>query len=176
MARASLDLRPMVWPASLAASSLIFSLGFACATPFVALATLAALTMRRRDAALTILAVWSVNQAIGFGVHHYPHRPDTIAWGLVIAVAAFGAGLAASCFGPAMRANRGIAGLSAFVSAFAVYEAILFGSAFVLPGSLAAFAPPVMLRILTINAAALGLFACLRLVTGSRARIGAARA
>jgi hypothetical protein len=176
MARASLDLKPMAWPALLAVSSVVFSLGFACATPFVALATLAALTMRQRDASLTILTVWTINQGIGFGVHHYPHRLDTVAWGVMIAIAALSAGLMASGFGPAMRANRGIAGISAFISAFAVYETVLFVSALVLPGSLAAFAAPVMLRILTINVAALALFVCLRLVAGARSNIGPARA
>ena len=55
-----------------AGQSIGFSLVFACATPFVALVTLAALTMSRRDAFIVTGAVWLANQAVGL---RHPRLP-----------------------------------------------------------------------------------------------------
>ena len=94
--------RRPVWIALLVAASAAFSLGFACATPFVAFASIAALTMPRRDALLLIGLVWFANQAVGVGLLHYPWTADCLAWGvglgIVSVLATFGADWAAKRF------------------------------------------------------------------------------
>ncbi len=69
-----------VWIALLVAASVAFSLGFACATPLCGLC-------RNRSPddvpaqclLLLVCLVWFANQAIGFGVLHYPLGTDTLA-------------------------------------------------------------------------------------------------
>ncbi|MGZ5912989.1 MAG: hypothetical protein ACXWLB_24165, partial [Reyranella sp.] len=60
--------RRWAWVGLLGTASFGFSLVFACATPFVALVTLAALTMSRRDAFIVAGAVWLANQLVGYGI------------------------------------------------------------------------------------------------------------
>ena len=60
-----------LWIALIGGGSIALSRAFACATPFAALATLAALTMGGRDAVLLVGFVWAANQAVGFGLLHY---------------------------------------------------------------------------------------------------------
>jgi hypothetical protein len=79
--------RRWAWIALLGGASIGFSLIFACATPFVALVTLAALNMDRRDAFIVTGAVWLANQAVGYGVLDYPRTFDSYAWGGGIGVA-----------------------------------------------------------------------------------------
>lgn len=55
-------IRRWLWIGLLTGASVVFSLVFACATPF---ATLAALNMKRSDAVALIAVVWLVNQVIG---------------------------------------------------------------------------------------------------------------
>jgi hypothetical protein len=68
----SLAARRAGWGALLAAATITASFVFACATPFAALAALAALHMGRRDAFLFTGIAWAANQAIDYGFLHYP--------------------------------------------------------------------------------------------------------
>jgi hypothetical protein len=145
-ARASLAL--------LALAAVLLSLALACATPFAALAALAAARSRREALSLAALA-WLLNQAIGFGLLGYPLDPPTLGWGLAIGAGALAAALAA-----ALVPRRGAGGpvataLLRLGSAFTAYEAVLCAAAFLLPGGADAFAPPIVLRLLLINLAAL---------------------
>ena len=65
-------------------SSLTLTLGFACALPLAAFATMAALMFEMRGAIAAMLAVWLVNQFVGFTIRHYPIDFTTIAWGCVL--------------------------------------------------------------------------------------------
>ena len=91
----SIGRRRPIWIALLVAASVAFTLGFACATPFAAFATIAALTTPRRDALLLIGLFWLANQTVGFGVLDYPWTADCLAWGvglgIVSVLATFGA-------------------------------------------------------------------------------------
>jgi hypothetical protein len=78
----------MLWIALLTAASTITTLALACATPFPALAALAAVHMKRRDGIMLMMISWGASQLVGFGVHHYPHDPKTIAWAIALATAA----------------------------------------------------------------------------------------
>lgn len=84
-----------LWIVLLTVASTVTTLALACATPFPALAALAAVHMHRRDGILLMLAAWAASQVVGFGVHHYPHDPRTLAWGVALATAATAAVIAA---------------------------------------------------------------------------------
>ena len=150
-----LDLaRRWSWIGLLAVASLVFSRAFACAMPFAALATLAALNMRRGEAAALMLIVWIVNQAVGYLILHYPRNFESYEWGLAIGVSGFLA------LGGAMAADRlkgapaAVLGAAACVLAFVFYEGGLYLNALALREGGAAFTPGIVTRILEVNAAA----------------------
>jgi hypothetical protein len=103
------------------------SFAFACATPFAAFAVVAAETLSLSSALLVVLAVWTVNQGIGFGALHYPHDINTILWGLVIGAAALAATLiAAAVLRLVSRMSAAIRFGLSLLAAYAVYELVLF--------------------------------------------------
>jgi hypothetical protein len=61
-------------------ASIALSRAFACAMPFTALATMAAFTLRRQEALAMVLFAWVANQAVGFGLMHYPWTSSTVCW------------------------------------------------------------------------------------------------
>jgi hypothetical protein len=69
--------RYLLWMAVLTFSSMVFSLGLACATPLAAFGAAAAVTFGRRDALLLSGAVWFVNQCVGYAILWDP-PPDRI--------------------------------------------------------------------------------------------------
>src|SRR6516164_8123843 len=75
-------------PVMLIVISAVSSWEFACITPFVAFAVAAGYALSARGALLTVMAIWLVNQAIGFTVLNYPWTVDTILWGFAIGAAA----------------------------------------------------------------------------------------
>ncbi len=158
------DLPATLWVVGVIAASLGLSDAFACATPFAAVAAFGALTLRSRAAVVLTLGVWLGNQAIGFGLLHYPQDASTFAWGGAIGMAALAA-LAAA------RGSSAIGGLPrlaapavAFVAAFAAYELVLYAATSVLASGADAFAPDVVWRIFLDNAVALGLLMAARSV------------
>jgi hypothetical protein len=123
----------------LTAAVTLFSFALACATPFPALAALAALHLRRSDAlALTGIA-WVANQAIGYGFLGYPQTWDSFAWGGVIGLSALAATAVA---------------VVSFTAAFIAYEAALCGTTAFLPSGPEAFSAPIVMWILRVNALA----------------------
>lgn len=162
---ASASARASVWIAVVAASSVIFSLALACATPFAALATIAGTRTARGPALATIAVAWLANQAVGYLVLGYPRTWDSFAWGAAIGAAAILATVAVL----AIRYRGGslpTATAVGFATAFLVYEGALFASTAVLPSGPGAFAPQVVLQILWTNVLALaGLLLLHRLAT-----------
>ena len=75
------------WPLTLAAAAILGSLALACMMPFVALATLAAATMGRAQAVVTVGGIWAVNQLLGFGMFGYPHDAYALGWGAALGAA-----------------------------------------------------------------------------------------
>src|SRR3974390_2972523 len=68
----------------LTAASAVLTLGFACAVPFAAFATISALLFNRSAAIATVLSVWFADQIIGFTCLHYPTDFSTFAWGAAL--------------------------------------------------------------------------------------------
>lgn len=148
------DGRRAVWLCAgiLVAACVSASLVFACATPFVAFAVLAAAVLPLRPALLVIGLVWVVNQAIGFGILAYPRDLSAGAWGVgMLAAALLTTAAAAAVF-------RRFAGTSlyaiypvALMAAYAVYEIVLLAMVPVLGGG-DAFTVEIVGRLAFVNA------------------------
>lgn len=149
----SADQTPWAWIAILAIASIALSSKLSCATPFAALATLAALQMKRTDGVLMIAVVWLANQAVGYGFLNYPHNAQSYIWGLGIGIAALAA-LGAATGVASKLASLGQIAMTALAlaAAFVVYEGVLFAMTAVMPVSDAAFAPSVVGQIALVNA------------------------
>jgi len=146
--------RPL-WLALLVASSVIFTLGFACAVPLAAFAGVAALTLPRRQALLLIVAVWLANQVVGFAMLSYPWDAETLAWGGALGIVALIATAAAQAAAPRLlHAGTAVAALGAFAAAFSVYEGALFVIS-VMVGATADFTPAIVAWILAMNVGAM---------------------
>jgi len=156
-----------VWIALIITVGTVLSTVFACATPFAALAALAAMKLGWRPASVVIGLVWLANQTIGYGMLGYPWTWDSAAWGVAIGMSAGLATLAAMALS-ATYPVRFAVGLP-FLAAFVAFEIGLFLAGFVLPGSNAAFSVPVIGHVFLINVVALaGLLAVDRVATMSR--------
>jgi len=129
---------------------------YSCITPFAAFAVIAAATLSGRSAVVVMVGLWLVNQAVGFGVLHYPWTNGTFAWGLAIGGAAVIGTLAAQS---TIRwlSSRGttVSLLVAFAFAFASYELILYGAAASFLGGRDAFSAAIIVEVLLVNTAAL---------------------
>ena len=145
--------RHWLWLGSLLAASLGFTLGFACAVPFAAFGAVAALTLGRRDAILITIALWLLNQIIGFTVLHYPWDAMTLAWGAILGVVALLSTATALAAVGGRRVSL-VAALTSVVAAFAVYEGSLYLVSALAMGGTEDFAAATVLQILEINAAA----------------------
>jgi hypothetical protein len=160
--------RRWAWIGLLGGASIGFSLVFACATPFVALVTLAALTMSRRDAFIVTGAVWLANQAVGYGILDYPQTFDSYAWGVAIGIAVLLALAVAQAIGERFeRSGPFVSTGLAFLSSFAVYELALYAASFGLSSGDTAFSWPIVGYILQVNALGLGGLILLKLVAAS---------
>lgn len=144
---------PWLWIALLAAASVALSFKLSCATPFAALATLAALHLDRKDGFALVALAWAANQIVGYAFLGYPHELESYAWGLAIGAAAFAAlavaNVASLRLSPLGRPAMMAGGLFA---AFAAYELVLFAAAAVLPATDVAFSWPVVGQIGLVNA------------------------
>jgi hypothetical protein len=159
--------RHALWLALLVAASVAFTFGFACAVPFAAFGTVAAMTLNRRDALGLICAVWLANQIVGFTVLGYPWTGMTFVWGGILGVVAILSTLGAQWVAGERRTVTTV--LRAFACAFAIYEGALFAVSAGVMGGTEDFVPSIVLRILAINAAA---FAGLLVVNQLAATVG----
>ena len=92
-----------IWGGILTVLTTASTLAVACGTPFAALATLAALFLPRRDALVLIAVNWLANQAIGFGLLHYPLNWDCYRGGISLGIAALLSTMAAMLAQGALR-------------------------------------------------------------------------
>lgn len=141
----------VAWPIALAAAAVAGSLATACMMPFVAIATLAAATMPRRQALIAVFGAWTANQLLGFGLLGYPMTAYAASWGVALGAAGVAALLVARLItgGGHPTAARVAA---AFAVAFASYEALLYAFALVAGGT-GTFTASIVLRILANDAA-----------------------
>ncbi|TVV74973.1 hypothetical protein [Sphingomonas solaris] len=114
-----------LWIMLLTLASAATTLAFACATPFPALAALAAAHMRRADGVWLALAAGACSQVIGFGLLGYPHDPATVARGVAIGVAAVAGALAAHAAVARAPASPALRLAVGFGAAFVAFKAAL---------------------------------------------------
>jgi hypothetical protein len=138
----------------LAASSVALTLGFACALPFAAFATISALVFRPGAAVGAVLAVWFMNQVIGFSLLHYPTDPSTIAWGF--ALGAIGLLSLGAAFPVLSRLGGFVGILASFLAAFVVYEGAIYIVCVASGTGVGSFTAPIVTRIFLINAVSFG--------------------
>jgi hypothetical protein len=147
--------RHWLWLAVLVVASVAFTLGLACAMPLAAFAAAAALTLSQRDAPALLLAVWLVNQLVGFTVLDYPWTASTLAWGVALAAVAILATLAGQWTAQHLtNARRALGHTGTFLVAFAVYEAALFAISLTLLGGTEIYTAAIQGRIFAVNAVA----------------------
>jgi hypothetical protein len=140
--------------AVLAASSVALTLGFACALPLAAFATISALIFQPRAAVGAVLTVWLINQMVGFSFLHYPTDPSTIAWGFALGVIAL---LSLGAAFLALSRLDGLVGiLASFLAAFVVYEGAIYVVCVASGTGVGSFTAPIVTRIFLINAASFG--------------------
>src|SRR5215813_8544451 len=97
---------PLFCFALLTASCALASFALACATPFAAFAVVAAAMLPLQTALLAVTGAWLINQAIGFGLLHYPIDANTILWGFAIGMAALAATASAAAVLRTLREFR----------------------------------------------------------------------
>ncbi|HEY7991800.1 MAG TPA: hypothetical protein VID77_10455 [Stellaceae bacterium] len=134
------------WTALLVATALASCITFECVTPFAAFAVLMAATMSLPRALATMVAVWLINQALGFLALGYPLDGVTLAWGAAIGVAALAATIAAGRMMAMARLSPVASVIAGFVVAFVVYEAVLIMASLVL-GSIQNFTPDIVAKL-----------------------------
>jgi hypothetical protein len=76
------------WLAALVVPSVLASLLFSCIAPFAAVAAWAALTLERREALGTVVALWAGNQAVGFLALGYGFGVEALSWSIAMLAAA----------------------------------------------------------------------------------------
>ena len=170
--RSAVWFRP-VWLGLLVSISAAITVVFTCVTPFAAFAVIAAATLSRRDAVTLAVALWLTNQAVGFGVLHYPWTGSTLAWGVALGAGAVVGALAALEMFRRLESRRRLAqNVCAFGAAFAVYQLTLFAAAAAWLGGTEMFAPGIVGQVLLINAVTLaGLLALRQVVAGAALQI-----
>lgn len=162
-----------VWLTLLIASSVVFTLALACATPLAAFGAIAAMTLVRRDAYIVAVGVWLANQAVGFACLQYPLDANCLAWGLVLGITSVLCTLAARQAVSWLGGSLLLRGFAAFLIAFVAYEGSLYLAALVLGGT-DIFTLRIQGRIFLINGFAMIGLLLLNWV-GSALRIAPAR-
>jgi hypothetical protein len=143
---------PLFCFALLSASCALASFALACATPFAAFAVIAAAMLPLQTAALAVTGAWLVNQAIGFGVLHYPIDTNTILWGFAIGAGALAATAMSAAILRALRQHRAPLVLAvALVGAYGAYELALFAAMPFLGGA-EAFNAAIVVRLGAVSA------------------------
>ena len=146
--------------AVIAASSVTLTLGFACALPFAAFAAISALIFKSRAAVGAVLAVWLMNQIIGFALLHYPTDASTIAWGFalgVIGLLSLGAAILVLS-----RLEGFVGAVVSFLAAFVVYEAAIYVVCVASGTGVGSFTTSIVTRIFLINAVSFGVLLAAR--------------
>lgn len=143
------------WIALLTVANIVLSGKFACATPFAALAALAALDMSKRDGLILVGAMWLSNQIVGFAILGYPHEMQAYAWGVAMGLATLAAFGAVHAIKPSLTSLGTVTTVAgSFLVAFAVYQAGVFAATFVLSDGHDAFAFGVVRYVAETNAVA----------------------
>jgi hypothetical protein len=146
--------REFIWLILLPFSSLVFSLGFACATPLAAFGALAAVALSKRDGLILCGAVWLVNQVVGYTLLQYSWNINSVSWALALGGATILAFLSSRWIYRRSKTHYLFRLIAAFIAAFAVFQVSLYLVELFVLGELQDSAADIVIRVLAINAAA----------------------
>lgn len=136
-----------LWIGAMIAASTVTTLVLACATPYPALAALAALHARRAEGIALVVAAWIAAHITSFGLLHFSVDATNIAWGAAVGIAAIGSLIAADVTAKAMPNANYVARLSAgYVAAYIGFKAVVLLSVLALDSGWAAFTPEILMR------------------------------
>lgn len=143
-----------IWVFVLIVGSIFLSGQLSCATPFAALAALAALEMKRAEGLALVIGTWLANQVVGYLFLGNPHEWSSYGWGAAIGVGAVISYIAAGIAVRHFSSNAIVAAIAALASAFVAFQAVMFTTRFVLPSGDEAFSLPIVAEIALANAVA----------------------
>jgi hypothetical protein len=143
-----------IWLILLLLSSLVFTLGFYCATPLAAFGAIAAVAFSRRDALILCGAVWFVNQVVGYTILRYPWSINSVSWGLILGGVTIIASLSSGWTYRHSKTPYLLRLAVAFITAFAVFQVTLFAVALFALGGVQDFTADIVVRIFAINGGA----------------------
>jgi hypothetical protein len=136
-----------LWIGLMTIASTVTTLALACATPFPALAALAAVHVRRTEGLLLIGAAWVASQLVGFCVLDYPMSSSNIAWSVALGLAAVGSLIVAQFSISKLGGSHVITRLVvAYVAAYVGFKLVVLGWSFALDDSWAAFSTKILVR------------------------------
>jgi hypothetical protein len=144
-----------LWIMLLTLASVATTLVFACATPFPALAAVAAVHMRARDGVAVALAAWATSQLVGFCWLDYPVTANNLGWGGAMGIAAVAGALTAHAAAGRVPRASAMRLVVSYVAAFVAFKAVILIGSLALDGGAGAFAADVLLRQFVRNAAVL---------------------
>jgi hypothetical protein len=114
-----------LWIMLLTLASTATTLVFACATPFPALAALAAAHMRRADGVALAVAAWVASQAVGFCLLDYSTDASTMLWGVAIGTAAVAGAVAAHAAAARVPASEPARLAAGYLAAFVAFKLVI---------------------------------------------------
>lgn len=145
-----------LWIVILTLASTGTTVALACATPFTALAALAATQMRGRDGIPLMVVAWAASQLVGFGLHDYPRDTTTLAWAVALCMAAVVCVIAARQVTVRMPNSSALSRIIvAYLVASVTFKAVILLWSFGLGGVDTALSPSINARQLVRNGAIL---------------------
>lgn len=115
-----------LWILLLTLASTATTLALSCATPFPALAALAAAHMRRRDGLILMALAWLASQLTGFFILRYAIQDTTYGWAGGLFVAAIVSGLGAYAALDRLEGRPAVLRMAAaYVAAFVAFKVVI---------------------------------------------------
>jgi hypothetical protein len=144
-----------IWLLILTVAAVGATVALSCVTPFAGLAVALAGTVGLCTSLRVMIAVWVMNQLIGFGLFHFPGTRDTFLMGVAIGAAAIIGTIAAGAVLNRVRTRRVLLRLSvAVMVSFVSYELALLAPVMFL-GDLETFRPAIVAELALVNVVAL---------------------
>lgn len=145
-----------LWITLLTVASTVTTVVLACATPFPALAALAAVHMRPRDGIMLMLAAWAASQLVGFCILDYPRDANTIGWSIALATAAIGSvWVAYRLLDKTNAMAKPLQLIASYCAAFVAFKLVVLLWSFGLGGVATALDPIILVRQFARNGAIL---------------------
>jgi hypothetical protein len=129
MTNAITNPKTALWPASLAAATVLGSWALACVFPFAAMATLAALTLNRRAGIALVAGIWGINQFVGFFILSFPWEAQAVGHGIAILGCTLAGFAAARFVAGRIAVGSALRSVASLAAAFAVYLLLMRGYA-----------------------------------------------